>query len=151
NGTVGVLVSPGQEPTPTTLTSADGTAVNISTQLSYGLLSHGTWSAQTVAPLPQSYQPSPGDSLSLESVDIDGTGTGWGALSAVGSGTNPVPLMLGRFGQSGWKFVTTGLDVLDLTGAFAQPGEKVQPTGLHVSGKAVWVGATLNQTGSSHQ
>src|SRR5262249_42283993 len=133
SGTVGVLVSPGQDPAPMTLTSGDGTPVNITTQLSYGVLSHGSWSPQTVTPLPQTYQPSPGDSLSLGMADLDGTGAGWGALTVVGTGTNPVPLMLGQFDQSGWKFVRTGLDVLDLSGGFAQAGESVRPTGIHVS------------------
>jgi hypothetical protein len=150
-GTVGVLVSPGQVAAPMTQTSAQGTQVSITTRLSYGLLSDGTWSAQLVSPLPQSYQASPGDSLSLATADIDGTGLGWGALSVQSSSTNPVPLMLGHFDQGPWTFVTTGLDVLDLSGAFAQPGETVRPTGLHASGNAVWIGATLNQTGSTHQ
>src|SRR5262249_52878462 len=70
-GTVGVLVSPGQNTAPMTVTSADGAAVQIKTQLSYGLLAGGNWSAQTVAPLPQTYQPTAGDSLSLQYADID--------------------------------------------------------------------------------
>ncbi|HKD93343.1 MAG TPA: Ig-like domain-containing protein, partial [Gaiellaceae bacterium] len=150
SGVVGVLVSPGQEAASMTL-SAQGTPVDVSTRLSYGVLANGSWSAQQVSPLPQSYQPSPNDSLSLATADIDGSGEGWGALSVQGTGTNPVPLMLGHFDQGPWTFVTTGLDVLDLSGTFAQPGETVQPTGLDVSGSSVWIGATLNQTGSSHQ
>jgi hypothetical protein len=150
SGTVGVLVSPGQVTTPVTETNAQGDSVQINTQLSYGVLANGSWSAQTVAPLPQSYQPSAGDSLSLQFADIEGTGSGWGALSLQATGTGPVPLMLGHFDQSGWSFVTTGLDVLDLTGAFAQAGESVTPTGLLAFGGAVWIGARLSQAGSSH-
>jgi hypothetical protein len=150
-GTVGVLVSPGQDAASTTLSSAQGTPVNVTTRLSYGLLADGTWSAETVAPLPQNYQPSPGDTLSLRTADIDAMGLGWGALTVQSSSTNPVPLMLGHFDQGPWTFVTTGLDVLDLSGTFAQPGETVQPTGLHAAGSSVWIGATLTQTGSSHQ
>jgi hypothetical protein len=151
NGTVGVLVSPGQDAAPQTVTSAQGSPVDITTRLSYGLLSDGSWSAEDVSPIPQSYQPSPGDSLSLATADIDGSGLGWGALAVQSSSTNPVPLMLGHFEQGPWTFVTTGLDVLDLSGDFAQPGETVQPTGLLASGDSVWIGATLNQTGSTHQ
>jgi hypothetical protein len=150
-GTVGVLVSPGQDSAPMTLTSAQGTPVQISTQLSYGVLASGSWNAETVAPLPPSYQPTDGDSLSLQFADTDGPGAGWGALDLQSTSTQPVPLMLGHFDQTGWTFVRTGLDVLDLTGAFAQPGRFVRPTGLLASGNAVWIGVTLNQTGSTHQ
>src|SRR5262249_46624832 len=150
SGSIGILVSPGQDVAPMTLTSAQGTPVQISTQLSYGVLANGTWSAQTVAPLPESYQPTAGDALSLQLADPSGTGPGWGALSLQSTSTQPTPLMLGHFDQNGWNFVRTGLDVLDLTGAFAQPGEFVEPRGLLAAGNTVWIGATLNQTGSSH-
>jgi hypothetical protein len=149
-GTVGVLVSPGQDAVPTTLTSAQGTPVDIATRLSYGVLSNSGWTAQSVAPLPPSYQPTAGDELTLAMADMDSSGQGWGALSLSGSGTEAVPLMLGHFSPGPWTFVTTGLDVLDLTGAFAKPGETVQPTGIHASGSSVWIGATLNKAGSSH-
>src|SRR5262249_48532237 len=129
-GTVGVLVSPGQDAASTTL-SAEGTPVDVTTRLSYGLLSSGTWTAATVTPLPQSYQPGAGDSVSLATADMDSTGLGWGALTVQSSSSNPVPLMLGHFKQGPWTFVTTGLDVLDLSGTFAQPGETVKPTGVH--------------------
>src|SRR5262249_26696346 len=108
-GTVGVLVSPGQESEPTTVTNAQGTPVQINTQLSYGVLADGGWSSETVAPLPQSYQPTAGDSLSLQFADVDGTGSGWGALSLQTASTQPSPLMLGQFDQTGWNYVKTGL------------------------------------------
>jgi photosystem II stability/assembly factor-like uncharacterized protein len=150
NGPVGVLVSPGQDSAPVTVTNAQGAPVQINTQLSYGVLANGSWSARTVAPLPPSYQPAAGDSLSLQLADVGGAGSGWGALSLQTMSSHPVPLMLGRFDQTGWNYVTTGLDVLDLSGAFAQDGEAVHPTGLLSSGDVLWIGARLDNAGSGH-
>jgi hypothetical protein len=62
-------------------------------------------------------------------------------------------LMLARFDQSGWHFTATGLDALDLTGAYAATSPavtalgsqhiKVTPTALRADAGGVWISADV--------
>jgi len=142
----GLLLVPQQPSRAASVPSPNG-PVAITTKLDYGVLVDGTWTIRTAA-LPPSYvPPSSGDSVALAAADPTGPGAGWAALSGT---LNPAPLMLGSFDQSGWRFVTTQLDALDLTDAFAaKPGLPVRPTAIRADGDGVWVGATVGSGSGS--
>src|SRR5262249_10815875 len=138
----GVLVAPDQ---PAGTTAIGG--ASISTRLDYGLLQGGTWSKRTVATdaasLPPQFTPRPGAPLTLSLASADAPGTLWTALTAGPPTTSGrFPLILGRFDGSRWRYPATGLDVLDLSDAFAtSSAAAVTATRLFADGSTVWIGA----------
>jgi Big-like domain-containing protein len=141
----GVLVAPHQTAGAVSVTGADGNPVTVAEQLEYAVLLNGTWTVET-APLPPSYEPASGDTVTLATADSDGPSSGWGALQVALKNAKPsgLGLLLGRF-QNGaqWSFLDTGLDALDLTGAVANLQATVTPLGLKADGNGVWIGATV--------
>lgn len=138
----GTLLDPQQSPRSVSVGS-----VSIAGKLDYGALASGAWTVAT-APLPPAYvPPSPSDAVALAAIDPTGPGSGWAALSRT---AGPAPLTLARFDAGGWQWVTSGLDALDLTDAFAAaPAPPVVPTGLRADAGGVWVGATVGSGSGS--
>ncbi len=130
----GALVAPGQQ------------------TMSFGLLVNGTWSVQT-APTPSNYAPQDGTTPAMTAVSLTGAGSGWATFEPTESGAQP--LMLGSFTASGtdqngdpvlsWQWVTnTGMDALDLSGAFGRGAPKqVVGAGLLAASDGIWIKATI--------
>jgi len=136
----GTLLDPQQSPRSVSAPTPSG-PLSIAGKLDYGSLANGAWTVAT-APLPPTYvPPSPSDAVTLAAIDPTGPGAGWAALSRTAA---PAPLTLARFDAGGWHWVTSGLDALDLTDAFAAaPAPPVLPTGLRADAGGVWIGATV--------
>ena len=122
------------------LGSSDESCPDDSTQLCW-------WSVQSIpaARLPSDYTPHGGDTLALAAISATGPGSGWGALKVEGDTTNPEPLLFGNFSSSGWSYITsTGLDALDLTGAFSTgTASQVEPQALYSGSDGVWIQAQV--------
>jgi hypothetical protein len=139
----GLLVNPGQVKRPESIVS-EGAVVTILAQLSYGLLTNGTWTLQT-APTPPGYVPAAFDTVAVTAASLTGPGTGWAALSV--QPTTPVvnePLRLASFDATGWTWVAaTGLDALDLTDHFASgPVLHSVAQAIAATSEGVWIQAS---------
>jgi hypothetical protein len=143
--TYGLLIAP-QQPTQTSspVPSVAGRTVTVQEELKYGVLENGAWAVKTAA-LPPGYTARQANEVvSLMVADPTGPGSGWAALSSSSS----QPVMLAHFDDSGWTFVPTGLDVLDLTGNLATRPQ-VAATGIRADGAGVWLSATLTTASGS--
>ena len=95
--------------------------------------------------------------VQLKAADVTGPGTGWAALEQDGGGVGH-PMILARFDANGWTFLSqTGLDALDLTGAFAPDSPQslaagavstLTPSALKADGDGVWIKATFANGGA---
>lgn len=149
----GVLLAPSPPPTSQTVLSPNG-PVSVTSSLEYGQLVGGSWSLQGSA-LPTGYTaPSGVTEVQLKAADVTGPGTGWAAIEEEGQSGGGYPLILARFGESGWSFLAqTGLDALDLTGPYAPDSPQLvadgnqvgllQPVALTADRDGVWLKATI--------
>ncbi len=153
DGTVyGTLLVPGQA---ARFAQAGSPAVSIKTALRYGQLVGGSWSVKSAA-VPSTYvQASGSDVLTLADASPTGPGSGWALFRTGQAGSNvgngqPQPLLLGSFTSTGWSFASTGLDALDLTGAFGSglSAQAVQPQGLLAADGEVWIKADIASLGT---
>jgi hypothetical protein len=144
--TYGIITASHQPAVPVSLPGGTGKPVTIGEQLEYALLRDGTWTLET-APLPTSYTPVAGDTVTLKEGDIDGPQTGWGALSIQDAEGDPAArglgLQLARFAGDQWTYVDTSLDALDLSGSVANPKGSVTPSALKADSGGVWIGANV--------
>ena len=135
----GLLRAPGQRQRSVFVPNSSGTTTRINEQLDFGSLVDGGWTV-TRAARPADYQPFPSERLLLSALEPTRPGAGWGVVSRTGATRRP--LQLARFANSNWEFVPTGLDALDLTGAFAAASAPSvnSPTILRDDADGVWVG-----------
>jgi hypothetical protein len=138
--TYGLLIAPQQPTVPKQEPSVSGQTVTIKTELQYGVLENGEWTVKNATLPPGFVARGPNEEVSVMVADPTGPGSGWAALSS----GSPQPLMLAHFDDSGWTFVPTGLDVLDLTGALATTRPQVYATGIRADGTGVWLSAQVN-------
>jgi hypothetical protein len=153
--TYGLLIAPEQPVQHTTAPSLTGATVPIDTELQYGVLENGAWTVENATLPPGFTAREAGETVSLMVADPTGPGSGWGALSS----SSAQPLMLGRFDESSpgvaaWNFMPTGLDVLDLTGAFATARPQVYATGIRAvtlpnGHPDLWVSAEVTPSAGS--
>src|SRR5262249_53690716 len=146
------LVSPGQATSTTAVPVAGKTPVSLSVGLAFGALDAGTWTKQT-APIPASYVPAAGSTLTLGAASLTAPDAGYGslALTPAGSSSPPAPLILGRFSATGWTYLaSTGSDALDLAGQMANSGTRVLPTGMYATPDEVWIGAQVATSAKSY-
>src|SRR5262249_14861316 len=120
----------------------------IGTKLDYGLLAEGHWTDHAASP-PPAYVPETGDTLTLETADLDAPSRGYGAFMVArpGSSTAAPPYLLSRFDVSGvndtWSSLTTGSDALDFTGAFGALEPSISSTNLRAADGSLWIGANV--------
>lgn len=148
----GVLLNSDQPQQRSPVPSLTG-PVTIGTALSYGQLQAGSWSLEN-ASLPSNLTVAgPFTQLQLADADATGPGTGWGVITESSSFAT-LPLMLARFDQTGWNYVTTGLDALDMTDEFspssqdgtsATGGILVTSPTLKAASGGVWIGARVQK------
>jgi hypothetical protein len=118
-------------------------------RLLYGQLQGGEWTLQSARPPSQALHG--GHVVSLEAGDVSGLDaggvSGW-AVFQIGRTSEPgTGLMLGRLSGGAWTYPRTGLDALDLDGAFDDPAATVEPKALEVGGNALWIGASVTLPG----
>jgi hypothetical protein len=133
-GVYGLLVDPGQAPSPT------------STALNFGEFIDGQWSIET-ADVPPNYQPADG-TVTLTAASATGPGAGWAVFAVPPDSPEPQPLMLGSFSTAGaattWSWVThTGLDALDVTGGLGSVNAVANGQGILAASDGVWISASV--------
>jgi hypothetical protein len=154
----GTAVQPGGGPSGSVEVPSQTGANLVTIHLQYAELSTGTWTVQS-ASLPPRFDVA-ATQVSVAAVEPTGSNSGWGVLQT--DGHHGVPLLLARYDESGWHFVETGVDALDVTGQFdprsvqsatvrrtgrGVPFIDVTPLSLRADSAGVWVGAaTGNDT-----
>ncbi len=111
----------------------------------YALLQEGSWKLDEEEPSPAALHLPSGESVALKVGDSSGPGEAWGAFEL----GNPRGrgLALGHLKNGAWGVEATGLDALDLTGAFAAFKEaSVEPISIKADGDAVWIEARVDLT-----
>jgi len=135
----GLLLSPGQAERRIQRPAPGGGTVEVRTQLEYGALDAATWTRKTL-PLPTGYAARANDVVRLTAADATAPGQGWSAIM-LERGLTRQP-MIGRLADVPWEPITTGLDVLDLSDAFAFRPPVVEVGRLRADSSGVWIGTT---------
>jgi hypothetical protein len=148
--TSGLLVSPAQEPRAVEAAGADDATVEVAGRLDYALLAAGSWRRVT-AELPADYGAEEGERVGLAVGVLDGPESGWAALERrrPSDTLGRSPLVLARFDEAELLPVEAPFDAFDLTGPLGLAGAAARPSGLHVGGGEVWVGATVIAAGGA--
>lgn len=141
----GALSRPGQSDGQAIQLEVPGsTPVAVTPKLGVGLLEGGVWTRVT-ADVPTAYRPRAGDTLTLQSADMDAPGAVWAAVSVqsrTNAGRRPAFLVRRAAGQ--WTATETAIDALDLPDGYGSDNANVSAIRVIAHSSGPWLQAVSN-------